>query len=95
MGKPFAPGEKHWHGASPTSAPRDPYSALPHERLIPILMRPWLPAWPDPTGVSWRTVGQRNSDPIAIVILRGSATATLLNMLVVPTWHLRYGQPEA
>jgi len=40
--------------------------------------------------------GQSGSEiqtPMAIVILCGLTTSTLLNMVVVPTLYLQYGQP--
>ena len=42
--------------------------------------------------------GQSGSEiqtPMAIVILCGLVTSTLLNMFVVPTLYLRYGRLEA
>ena len=45
----------------------------------------------------WRSrLGQPGSEiqaPMALVILCGLTTSTLLNMVVVPTLYLRYGRP--
>ena len=38
--------------------------------------------------------GSEIQTPMAIVILCGLTTSTLLNMIVVPTMYLRYGSPE-
>jgi Cu/Ag efflux pump CusA len=37
--------------------------------------------------------GSEIQTPMAIVILCGLMTSTLLNMVVVPTMYLRYGRP--
>ena len=37
--------------------------------------------------------GSEIQTPMAIVILCGLTTSTLLNMIVVPTLYLRYGKP--
>ena len=39
--------------------------------------------------------GSEIQTPMAIVILCGLTTSTLLNMVVVPTLYLRYGRPSA
>jgi len=39
--------------------------------------------------------GSEIQTPMAIVILCGLTTSTLLNMVVVPTLYLRYGRPAA
>ena len=37
--------------------------------------------------------GSELQTPMAVVILSGLATSTLLNMLVVPTLYLKYARP--
>ena len=39
--------------------------------------------------------GSEIQTPMAIVILCGLTTSTLLNMIVVPTLYLRYGRPRS
>lgn len=39
--------------------------------------------------------GQEIEYPMAIVILGGLATSTLLNLLVVPTFYLRFGKEKS
>ena len=38
--------------------------------------------------------GQEIEYPMAVVILGGLVTSTLLNLLVVPTLYLRFGKPK-
>ncbi len=45
--------------------------------------------WTDKTELA----GSEIQTPMAIVILCGLMTSTLLNMVVVPTMYLRYGRP--
>ena len=50
-----------------------------------------------PAAFSWSDIGAFGSEiqtPMAIVILCGLTTSTLLNMFVVPTLYLRYGGPQ-
>ena len=46
-----------------------------------------------PLALSGGKSGSEIQTPMAIVILCGLATSTLLNMFVVPTLYLRYGRP--
>jgi len=63
------------------------------ERLVPILMTAMaagLALIPLATGGG--RAGSEIQTPMAIVILSGLMTSTLLNMVVVPTMYLRYGR---
>ena len=48
---------------------------------------PWSP---------WRSGRQAGADrtPMAVVIIWGLASSTLLNMLVVPVLYYRFGRPD-
>jgi Cu/Ag efflux pump CusA len=64
------------------------------ERLVPIIM---TAAAAGLALVPLAIRGGRSSEiqtPMAIVILCGLTTSTLLNMVVVPAMYLRYGRPE-
>ena len=64
------------------------------ERLIPILMTAMAAGLAlIPLALSGGRSGSEIQTPMAIVILCGLTTSTLLNMLVVPTLYLRYGRP--
>jgi Cu/Ag efflux pump CusA len=64
------------------------------ERLIPILMTAMAAGLAlVPLALGGGQTGNEIQTPMAIVILCGLMTSTLLNMIVVPTLYLRYGQP--
>ena len=63
------------------------------ERLVPILMTAMAAGLAlIPLAFSGGKTGSEIQTPMAIVILCGLATSTLLNMIVVPTMYLRYGR---
>jgi Cu/Ag efflux pump CusA len=64
-----------------------------HERLLPILMTAMAAGLAlIPLALGGGTTGSEIQTPMAIVILCGLTTSTLLNMFVVPTLYLRYGR---
>jgi Cu/Ag efflux pump CusA len=64
------------------------------ERLAPILMTAMAAGLAlIPLALGGGQSGREIQTPMAIVILCGLITSTLLNMFVVPTLYLRYGQP--
>jgi CzcA family heavy metal efflux pump len=64
------------------------------ERVIPILMTAMAAGLAlIPLAVGGGRSGSEIQTPMAIVILCGLMTSTLLNMVVVPTMYLRYGRP--
>jgi Cu/Ag efflux pump CusA len=66
-----------------------------HERLIPILMTAMAAGLAlIPLALSAGETGSEIQTPMAIVILCGLTSSTLLNMFVVPTLYLRYGAPS-
>jgi CzcA family heavy metal efflux pump len=68
-----------------------------HERLVPILMTAMAAGLAlIPLALRGGESGSEIQTPMAIVILCGLTTSTLLNMFVVPTLYLRYaGPPQA
>src|SRR5262245_20836386 len=65
------------------------------ERLVPILMTAAAAGLAlIPLSLRGGQTGSEIQTPMAIVILCGLATSTLLNMVVVPTIYLRYGRPS-
>jgi CzcA family heavy metal efflux pump len=63
-----------------------------HERLVPILMTAMAAGLAlIPLALGGGKTGSEIQTPMAIVILCGLTTSTLLNMFVVPTMYLRYG----
>ena len=63
-----------------------------HERLVPILMTAMAAGLAlIPLAMAAGEAGSEIQTPMAIVILCGLTTSTLLNMFVVPTLYLRYG----
>jgi Cu/Ag efflux pump CusA len=65
-----------------------------HERLLPILMTAMAAGLAlVPLAMAAGESGSEIQTPMAIVILCGLTTSTLLNMFVVPTLYLRYGRP--
>ena len=66
------------------------------ERLVPILMTAMAAGLAlVPLALGGGKAGSEIQTPMAIVILCGLMTSTLLNMVVVPTLYLRYGRPDA
>jgi CzcA family heavy metal efflux pump len=65
------------------------------ERLIPILMTALVTALALlPLALTSGAAGNEIEGPMAIVILGGLATSTLLNLIVLPALALRYGRFE-
>ncbi len=63
------------------------------ERLTPIMMTALVTALGLlPLAIGSRAPGREIEGPLAIVILGGLATSTLLNLLVLPTLALRFGR---
>ncbi len=66
-----------------------------HERLVPILMTAMAAGLAlIPLALGGGKTGSEIQTPMAIVILCGLTTSTLLNMIVVPTLYFRYGRPS-
>jgi len=64
------------------------------ERLVPILMTAMAAGLAlIPLAMAAGDAGSEIQTPMAIVILCGLTTSTLLNMFVVPTLYLQYGRP--
>ena len=65
------------------------------ERLVPVLMTALVTALGLlPMAIGSGEPGREIEGPLAIVILGGLATSTVLNLLVLPTLALRYGRFE-
>src|SRR5438093_4980100 len=65
------------------------------ERLVPILMTALVTALGLlPLAIGSGAAGREIEGPMAIVILGGLASSTLLNLLVLPTLVFRYGRFE-
>ena len=65
------------------------------ERLMPILMTATVTALGLlPLAIGSGEAGREIEGPMAIVILGGLATSTVLNLLVLPTLALRFGKFE-
>jgi len=65
------------------------------ERIAPIMMTALTTGLAlVPLAISGNIPGQEIEHPMAIVILGGLITSTLLNLLVVPTMYLRFGKPK-
>ena len=65
------------------------------ERVVPILMTAMAAGLAlIPLALGGGRAGSEIQTPMAIVILCGLMSSTLLNMVVVPTMYLRYGDPE-
>lgn len=65
------------------------------ERLAPILMTALVTGLGLlPLAVGYRTPGQEIVGPLAVVVLGGLVTSTILNLLVLPTLALRFGRFE-
>ncbi|MGE3176980.1 MAG: efflux RND transporter permease subunit [Vicinamibacterales bacterium] len=66
------------------------------ERLVPILMTALSAALAlVPLALGGDKAGSEIQTPMAIVILCGLLSSTLLNMVVVPTLYLKFGRPPA
>ena len=66
------------------------------ERLAPILMTTLATALAlVPMAVLGEIPGNEIEHPLAVVILGGLATSTLLNLFVVPTLYLRFAKPRS
>ena len=68
------------------------------ERLVPILMTALVTALGLlPIAIGSESAGREIEGPMALVILGGLATSTLLNLLVLPTLAVRFGafEPES
>jgi CzcA family heavy metal efflux pump len=75
---------------------RDAVERAAHERLVPILMTAMASALAlMPLALRGGEAGSEIQTPMAIVILCGLTTSTLLNMFVVPTLYLKYGRVAA
>jgi Cu/Ag efflux pump CusA len=65
------------------------------ERLAPILMTAGATGLAlVPLAVAGSIAGHEIEHPMAIVILGGLVTSTLLNLFVLPSLYLRFGKPE-
>ena len=63
------------------------------ERLVPILMTALVTGLGLlPLALGSGSAGREVEGPMAIVILGGLATSTVLNLLVLPTLTLQYGK---
>ncbi len=73
---------------------RDAVERGAHERLVPILMTAMAAGLAlVPLALGGGQSGSEIQTPMAIVILCGLVTSTILNMVVVPTLYLRYSSP--
>jgi CzcA family heavy metal efflux pump len=74
---------------------REAVERAAHERLVPILMTAAASALAlVPLALAGGQSGSEIQTPMAIVILCGLTTSTLLNMFVVPSLYLRYGNHQ-
>jgi len=65
------------------------------ERIAPIMMTALTTGLAlVPLVIAGAIPGQEIEHPMAIVILGGLVTSTLLNLLIVPTLYLRFGKPR-
>jgi Cu/Ag efflux pump CusA len=65
------------------------------ERIAPIMMTALTTGLAlVPLVIAGNIPGQEIEYPMALVILGGLVTSTLLNLLVVPTLYLRFGKPR-
>jgi len=75
---------------------RDAVERAALERVVPILMTALASALAlMPLALRGGEAGSEIQTPMAIVILCGLTTSTLLNMFVVPTLYLKYGRAAA
>jgi Cu/Ag efflux pump CusA len=74
---------------------RDAVERGAYERVVPILMTAMATGLAlVPLALGGGRTGSEIQTPMAIVILCGLVTSTLLHLVVVPTLYLRYGQPR-
>jgi Cu/Ag efflux pump CusA len=74
---------------------RDAVQRGAEERLLPILMTAMAAGLAlIPLALAAGESGSEIQTPMAIVILCGLTTSTLLNMFVVPALYLRFGRPS-
>jgi CzcA family heavy metal efflux pump len=86
---------KHLRAAEGVADFREAVERGAHERLVPIMMTAMAAGLAlIPLALGGGKTGSEIQTPMAIVILCGLTTSTLLNMIVVPTMYLRYGDPE-
>jgi Cu/Ag efflux pump CusA len=65
------------------------------ERIAPIMMTALTTGLAlVPLAIAGDQPGHEIEHPMALVILGGLVTSTLLNLLVVPTLYLRFGKPR-
>ena len=65
------------------------------ERFVPILLTALtIGLAVTPLVVSGSIAGQEIAHPIAVIVLGGLVTSTLLNLFVVPALYLRFGSPR-
>jgi CzcA family heavy metal efflux pump len=75
---------------------REAVERAAHERLVPILMTAMAAGLAlIPLALRGGQSGSEIQTPMAIVILCGLTTSTLLNMFVVPTMYLKFGGRSA
>jgi Cu/Ag efflux pump CusA len=75
---------------------REAVERATRERLVPILMTAMAAGLAlIPLALGAGKTGSEIQTPMAIVILCGLITSTLLNMVVVPTLYLRFGNAPA
>ena len=87
---------QHLMAAEGVTSFREAVERGAHERLVPILMTAMAAGLAlVPLAFGGGTAGSEIQTPMAIVILCGLASSTLLNMFVVPTLYLKYGRPAA
>jgi CzcA family heavy metal efflux pump len=87
---------RHLEEFERVSSFRDAVERAAQERLVPILMTAMAAGLAlIPLALSAGESGSEIQTPMAIVILCGLTTSTLLNMVVVPTLYLRYGERKA
>jgi predicted RND superfamily exporter protein len=66
-----------------------------NERLAPVLMTALATALAlAPLVIFGNRPGQEIENPMAIVILGGLASSTLMNLFVLPALYLRFGRPR-
>jgi Cu/Ag efflux pump CusA len=74
---------------------REAVERAAHERLVPIVMTAMAAGLAlVPLALRGGEAGSEIQTPMAIVILCGLTTSTLLNMFVVPALYLKYGRVE-
>ena len=66
------------------------------ERLAPILMTTLATGLAIvPLVIAGSIPGHEIEHPMAVVILGGLVTSTLLNLFIVPSLYLRFGRPQS